>query len=523
VTTVPNFESWNVSKPAVTSDRGLVASQHHIASRVGAQVLANGGNAIDAAVATGLAIGGVEPWMSGIGGGGFMLVYLAEEKRSYAVDFGMIAPRDLDPADYPLSQNDTGDLFGWPGVQEDRNIHGYHSIAVPGHIAGMALALERFGTKSWAESLGPAIELAESGMPVDWYAGLLVGGGAPILRQYDESRRVYLPGDLPPMPDWQGNPANVKLGQLAETLRRLASAGPRDFYEGEIAQKLVRDAQAGGSKLSAADLESYAAKVIDTETAGYRDATVHIAPGLTAGPTLLQVLRQWQDGLTPGGSPGADTYEAYADALLAAYADRLANMGDSDETKAPSCTTHLCTIDAKGNMVALTQTLLSLFGSRVMFPETGILMNNGIMWFDPRPGRPNSIGAGKRPLSNMCPVVVERGDGFTFALGASGGRRIMPAVAQTLSYLVDFGMDLETAFHQPRIDVSGTDTVTVNRRLPNDVTDRLGSKFQTRLVEHGVYPPLFACPNAVGRFDGAAKQLGAAYLMSPWAMAAAPE
>lgn len=518
MSTLPNPEFWQLRKPAVSAAGGLVASQHYAASAVGAQVLTDGGNAVDAAVATGLAIGCVEPWMSGIGGGGYMLVASAGSDVVHTVEFPMVAPQGLDPANYPPSEGASGDLFGWPGVLDDRNVHGFHAVAVPGHVAGMALALERFGSRSWADSLAPAIGLADAGMAVDWYATLLIAGGAAILRRYDAAREVFLPDGLPPVPDWQGNPARLRLGRLADTLRRLAEAGPDDFYRGEIAAAVVRDAQAGGSSLSAEDLAAYRPQIGTADVMDYRDARIYSAPGLTAGPTLQAVLRQLAAGWTPAGTaPDATAYASYATALLQAYEERLAHMGDADESKAPSCTTHISVIDAEGTMVTLTQTLLSLFGSRVMLPETGITMNNGIMWFDPRPGHPNSIGPGRRPLSNMCPAVLRRADGLAVALGASGGRRIMPAVAQLISCIVDYGMDLEEAFHTPRIDVSGSETVTADAAMAPEILAALQSDFPARPVQHGVYPPLFACPNAVARAGNGGPNTGAAYLNSPWA------
>lgn len=520
---IPNEESWEVVKPAVEGGNGLVASQHRQASAVGAEVLRQGGNAVDAAVATGLAIGCVEPWMSGIGGGGFMMVHVAKERKTYAVEFGMVAPQGLDPETYPLREDQAGDLFGWPGVVEDRNIHGPHSIAVPGHVAGMALALERFGTRSWQDSIAPAIDLAEQGLLADWYATVMIGGGADIIRNYDETARTYLPGGLPAAADWQGNPRRVMLGRLKETLMRLSEVGPRDFYEGELARAIVADAQKAGSTLSLDDLQRYRASVHEADAMTYRDVTVHSAPGLTAGPTLRHTLNLLAESLSPGGEPDAASYGAYADALLEAYAQRLETMGDNDEDRGQSCTTHLSVVDKDGNLVALTQTLLSLFGSRVMLPSTGILMNNGIMWFDPRPGRPNSIRAGRKPLSNMCPVIVEQpsapgGQGaFRYALGASGGRRIMPAVMQIISSLADFGGDVRRDFARPRIDVSGSDLVSMDARLPADVQNALAARHKTRTVQHGVYPPLFACPNLAGCWDEPGRGIGAAYIMSPWA------
>ena len=203
------------------------------------------------------------------------------------------------------------------------------------------------------------------------------------------------------------------------------------------------------------------------------DAVLQAAPGLSAGPTLGHALALLA-GRVPPGRPGATAYVAWAEALLAAYERRLATMGEVDDARDPGCTTHLAVVDRAGTMVSLTQTLLSLFGSKVVSPQTGILLNNGIMWFDPRPGRPNSMAPGKRPLANMCPVIATRHGKPWLALGASGGRRILPAVLQIASMLIDGGLDLETAFHEPRIDVSGEPHVTADRRLPPDVLAALG-------------------------------------------------
>lgn len=171
-------------------------------------------------------------------------------------------------------------------------------------------------------------------------------------------------------------------------------------------------------------------------------------------------------------------------------------------------------------MVALTQTLLSVFGSKVMLPETGILMNNGVMWFDPRDGQPNSMAAGKRPLSNMCPTIFATASGEHYALGASGGRRIMPAVMQLLSMVVDHQLDVDRAMHQPRVDVSGAAQVCVDNRLGDALVDRLiGEGHRAVGVPHGVYPALFACPNMLCHSaDGT--NTGGAFVMSPWAQVA---
>ena len=514
-----SIETWQIRKPAVESRHGMVASQHFEASEAGARVLAEGGNAVDAAVAAALAIGTVEPFMSGLGGGGHMLVYLAAEKRAFDVDFGMVAPRSLDPDDYALVSGTDSDLFGWPAVVDNRNVDGPYSVAVPGFIAGMAAALERFGTRSWRQSLAPAIALARRGMDVDWYATLKIAAAAPQLRDYVESARVYLPGGHVPAGEWGGPVPRITLGGLAATLERLAEAGPRDFYEGQVAAQVVSDMQTLGGSLGAADLADYQASIVPAQSFTYRDARVHAATDLSAGPTLRHTLDMLARCTSPGSAPDAAMYAGYANCLLDAYAARLERLGDDGEASAPTCTTHMSIVDREGNMVALTQTLLSVFGSKVVLPETGILMNNGIMWFDPRPGQPNSLAPGKRPLTNMCPTVVEAGNGLRIAVGASGGRRIMPAVMQLISFLVDFGMSVDDACHQPRLDVSGTPLVTVDARLPAAISDTLAERHQVARAQYGVYPALFACPNLVVHDENRGLNIGGAFVMSPWSKA----
>jgi gamma-glutamyltranspeptidase/glutathione hydrolase len=516
-----SIETWQIRKPAVESASGVVVSQHFEASQVGARVLAEGGNAVDAAVAAAVAIGTVEPWMSGLGGGGHMLVYVADEGRAYDVDFSMRAPLALDPADYPQAPGTDSDLFGWPAVVDNRNVVGPYSFAVPGFADGMAVALERFGTRGWSESLAPAIELARRGMHADWYATLKIAAAAPQLRDYVESARVYLPGGHVPAGEWGGPVPRLQLGSLAGTLERLSQAGARDFYEGQIAGQLVTDCERLGSCIAAADLADYRAVVEPAPTFRYRNALVHGATELTGAPTLRRTLELLSDRVSPGTEPDAAMYAGYASSLLDAYAERLESLGDDGETVAPTCTTHMSVVDGDGNMVALTQTLLSVFGSKVVLPETGILMNNGIMWFDPRPGRPNSMGPGKRPLTNMCPSVVDTGSGVRFAVGASGGRRIMPAVMQLISFMVDFGMGVEDACHQPRLDVSGTPIVTADARLPADVCEKIAAQHTVVRAHNGVYPALFACPNLVARDESRGINSGGAFVMSPWSRAVA--
>jgi gamma-glutamyltranspeptidase/glutathione hydrolase len=255
------------------------------------------------------------------------------------------------------------------------------------------------------------------------------------------------------------------------------------------------------------DLARYRARAGEPLLTEHRGATFATPGGLTAGPTFARALALL-GARVPRGAPGPAAYVAWAEALLAAYRERLATMGDVHDRRDPACTTHLCVVDRAGTMVSLTQTLLSPFGSRVVSPSTGVLLNNGVMWFDPRPGRPNSIAPGKRPLSNMCPVVAMQGGAPWLALGASGGRRILPAVLQIGSMLADCGLDLESAMHMPRIDVSGGAGIIADRRLAPEVLAGLRARFQVHEAERLVLPKLFACPTAVLRDPGTGQASG---------------
>ena len=218
--------------------------------------------------------------------------------------------------------------------------------------------------------------------------------------------------------------------------------------------------------LSADDLAAVQPREVEPLVIGYRGRSIHVLPELNGGPTLWVAFEDLKKRRQrPEAAPDASTYMAYAAAMRTAWTDRFKRMGDAGERTAPTSTTHLCTIDRDGNMVTLTQTLLSLFGARIVLPKTGILMNNGINWFDPVPGGPNSIAPDRRPLANYVPAVMT-GEGAVTAIGGCGGRRILPAVFQLLAMSADFGFDLEQALHTPRLDVSGLDVVVADHRMP---------------------------------------------------------
>ncbi|WP_024506477.1 gamma-glutamyltransferase [Bradyrhizobium sp. ARR65] len=502
-----------IRKPAVTSKGGIVASQSRRAAEVGAEVLRAGGDCVDAVIATGFALGVLEPWMSGIGGGGAMVLYRAKEDRYEVIDYGMRAPQSLRVEDYPLTGDGAAasDIFPWPRVKDDRNLHGPSSIAVPGVVAGHAEAHRRYAKLPWRELIAPSVVLAGDGLLVDWWTALAIGSAAADLRRYPASAAAYLKDGLPPQPQW-GIRSVVRLPQdrLKATLSQLAEAGARDFYVGDLARSIAADIQAAGGSLSVEDLASFQAHLREPLKIPYRGGSVYATPELTAGPTLAQTLRLLlKDDLRAqagGNAPNAVVYAAYALALQAAYDDRLKDMGDADrgralgaEYLAPSCTTHYAVVDRDGNMAAVTQTLLSTFGSKFVTPQSGITFNNGIMWFDPTPGVANSLAPGKRCLTNYTPVVAQTADGKRLALGASGGRRILPAVTQILSFVMDFGMDLNAAIHQPRIDASEGKIVIGDTRLPPDVREFMRRQFDYEEARVQSWPGKFAFPSVVLR------------------------
>jgi gamma-glutamyltranspeptidase/glutathione hydrolase len=296
-------QNWNIRKPPVSSRGGVVASQSGTATGVGAEVLKAGGSAVDAVVATAFALTAVEPWNSGLGGIGFMVVHPAGAARAEIVDFGPVAPHSLDPAAFPLTGEMRTELFTWPQVVGDRNMHGLLSFAIPSAVCGYALAVERFGRLPWRDLVKPAIELARAGLPVDWFTTVKVASAAADLRRYEESRRVWLPDGLPPVCPPDRDSMSLSLGRLAETLERLAETGPADFYEGEIARSIVADTRAGGGVLSAEDLAGCRARIVPSLEIAYRGATVQTTPGMTAGPTLARVLRTLAERKFAGPPP----------------------------------------------------------------------------------------------------------------------------------------------------------------------------------------------------------------------------
>ena len=485
------------TKQSVTGSGGVVAAQHGEAARIGADVLAAGGNAVDAAVAVSFALGVVEPWMSGMGGGGFMVVR-ETSGDAHSLGFGMRAPLRLEHSAYPIVEGIADGVFPWPNVKDDRNLVGPLSIAVPGLVDGIGTAHRRWGRMHWESLLEPAVALAREGLCADWYATLVIGNAARRIAKDSESARWFLPGGFPP-PIANAPEAMPRLchPRLADTLETVRLEGPRSFREGDVGTAIASDVEDLGGWLRLDDLAGFRTEYAPSIRIPCRGATIHAAAGFSGGATLERAVRDLIRliGRQPTGMPEALFYLCAAQGLRNAFAYRLKHMGDNGamvpDPDGADCTSHFSIVDRDGMAVATTQTLLSVFGSAVTSPQTGVLLNNGVYWFDPRPGGPNSLGPGKRCLANMCPVVIESSDGSATALGASGGRRIIPAVLQGAWFLIESGMSPEEALHHPRIDVSGG-SLLADSRLDAEICAALEEAVPVIRKAPSIYPAWFA-------------------------------
>ncbi|HZD19515.1 MAG TPA: gamma-glutamyltransferase, partial [Burkholderiales bacterium] len=288
-----NFSDTQVIRKRVVATRGgVVAAQHKRAAQIGAEILAAGGDAIDAAAATSFAIGVVEPWMSGIAAGGAMVIWRAAQEKAYVVDYGMRSPAALNPADYPVVGGRDPELFAWPRVKDDRNVQGASAVAVPGVVAGMELAHQRYGRLPWRRVVAPAARLAREGMLLDWYAGLLIASTAQPLSLDPDAAALFLEdGKWPPLAGWTATTEkHLDQRRLADTLDVIARDGARALYRGEIGAAIVKDVRDKGGCLSLEDLASYRAELGAPLDVRYRGGQIHAAPGMTGGPVLAACL-----------------------------------------------------------------------------------------------------------------------------------------------------------------------------------------------------------------------------------------
>ena len=491
--TLPAFAS---TQP-VHARHAIVVSVHELASQVGVEIMRAGGNAVDAAVATGFALAVVHPAAGNIGGGGFMLLRMADGKVHF-VDFREKAPAAATANMYLDSHGDVTD-DAWLG---------YRAIGVPGSVAGLAYAEKNFGKLTLAQVIAPAIKLARDGYALTWEEARDMRENK-YLGKFPESRRIfqrdgkfYEAGEVFRQPD------------LARTLERIAG-DPNDFYHGAIARELAASIQKGGGLITVDDLARYEVKERAPVLGSYRGYEIVSAPPPSSGGTVLLEILNILEGydLAKTGNRSAESVHLIAEAFRRAFFDRAEFMGDPDFSKIPVAqlidkryaaawresidpahasvskdlkrpaifseleqyakeqphplamresphTTHYSVVDSDGNAVAVTTTLNDWFGSRVTAEGLGFLLNDEMDDFAAKPGVPNSdgliqgpanaIGPGKRPLSSMTPTIVLKDNELFLVLGSPGSSRIITTVANVVIGVVDYGMNIQEAVNAPR-------------------------------------------------------------------------
>ena len=486
--TLPIIEYNSINHPVI-SKTGMVVSQRHKASEVGAEILRKGGNAVDAAVATGLALAVVLPRAGNLGGGGFMVVYLKDKDKTITIDYREKAPSEAH-RDLFLDKNGNYD--------KQRAQFSLLSAGVPGTVAGLYLALTKYGTMTWQEVLEPSIKLAEEGfmIPHDLantlasprYKKRLSSNAAAAKSYYKKDKSNYQAGEL------------LKLPDLAWTLKQLSDNGPGAFYEGEIAKKIVKEMKRNQGLISAEDLKNYKAVERSPVEGTYKDfRIVSMPPASSGGVHLIQMLNMLEEyPIQDMGFGSADSIHILAEVMKRAYADRSKHLGDMDFYDVPFSliskeyssslnksisidsrtasqdvlagdpypyespdTTHFSVMDEYGNVVSNTYTLNFSYGSGIMIPGTGMLMNNEMDDFSSKPGVPNgygllgseanSIQANKRPLSSMTPTIIFKDNKPYLVLGSPGGSRIITTVLQVALNVMEHGMNVAQAVNSPRI------------------------------------------------------------------------
>ena len=485
---LPIIEYQAINHPVI-DNQGMVVSQRKIASEVGAQILKEGGNAVDAAVATGLALAVVLPRAGNLGGGGFMIIHLKEEDRNIAIDYREKAPsgafRDLF-----LDENGNYD--------KKKAQFSLLSAGVPGSVAGFHHALMNYGTLSWEEVLKPAIRLAEEGFEIPHdlantlaskrYRARLSSNEAAAKVFYKEDKSLYKAGEI------------LVQNDLANTLKQLSEFGPDAFYKGKIAKLIVKEMERNGGLITLEDLSNYKIAERKPLNGQYKDyKIVSMPPSSSGGTHLIQMLNMLEEfPIKEMGFGSAESIHILAEVMKRAYADRSKYLGDTDFYKVPSSltskdyakslnafiskdkitpsdeisagnpfpyespdTTHFSVMDSFGNAVSNTYTLNFSYGSGMMIPGTGMLINNEMDDFSSKPGTPNGYGllgseanaieGNKRPLSSMTPTIIFKNDEPYMVFGSPGGSRIITTVLQVALNVMDHDMNIAQAVHSPRI------------------------------------------------------------------------
>lgn len=533
---------WVHAKTSVHVHHGLVTARHPLAAEAGLDVLRRGGNALDAAAATILATGVVQPFATTIGGGG-LLTAVRPDGQAYTVDYRSEAPAAATPDVYGATSATPG-LVGWSGVPGRANEIGHRAVAVPGTVPGLIAAHQVLGRLAWSEVLTPAIALADKGFETDWFGALMQGTYLEPLLGFPATARTFLrEGRYPHRPPTSAPGDLFRQPELAATLRELADGGLAAYLNG-AALALIGEMSRHDGLITAADVTSYQPRSSTPHAAAYRAHTV-LGPAHGGLYELLFAVLNQLD-LAESDPLGTDRLHMVAEAirrcrriealhagnqrttLWAEHPDLAGEVAASIDPQrrhdgwrdawwaqgpilsevGQEQTAHVCAVDSDGMMVSLTETILDTYGSMVTTPA-GILMNNAMFAFVPVPGYPNSVAPGRRPHSNMSPVVmVDRAGCPVLAAGASGGQRISAAVVQVVAYVVDHGLSAQDAVATPRLDVVG-DTVLLDDRFPADTAAELERRgHRVERVEETLSALYFANPAVVSIADDATIHAG---------------
>ena len=481
---------WTAAQPTSAAGRALVAASHPLAAEAGAEMLRRGGNAADAAVAVQFALNVVEPQFSGIGGGGFLLLYLARTGQVVVLDGRETAPAAATPDQF-LGPDGKPLPFGVAHVQGI-------AVGVPGTLLNLATAVERYGSLALADTLQPALDLASQGFPVNRFLAADIASARAKLATWPASAAIFLPGGRPLR---EGD--LLRQPDLATTLRLIQQYGPAVLYQGEVGQAIVAAQARRGGRMTMADLAAYAVQERTPVTGTYRGyAVAAVAPPSSGGVALLEMLGMLEPfGLLTSGPNSAAALHLLIEAMHLAYADRGRYLGDPDFVQVPVVglldpgyvaarrglidpdraspspmpgdpwayqggrpaalaaspgedglhTTHFTVVDGDGNIAAYTTTIEAGWGTGMVVPGYGFLLNNELTDFDFVPGGPNQVEPGKRPRSSMTPTLVFRDGQPVFTLGSPGGATIITTVLQVFLNVVEHGMDLPEAIAAPRI------------------------------------------------------------------------
>lgn len=515
---VPSIIDYKSIHHPTVAKSGMVVSQHYIASRVGRDVLQKGGNAVDAAVATGLALAVVLPRAGNLGGGGFMIIHLAEENKNIAIDYREMAP---------LAAHRDLFLDAQGNVDNKKARFSHLSAGVPGTLAGFDLALKKYGTMSLKELIKPAIKLAEEGFEVSWDLSSNLQRRSSRMLNPATRKAFYKPDG-----SYYKIDEILKQPDLAWSLKQIHKYGKEAFYEGDIAKKIVADMKAYGGIMTMQDLANYKPVERAALVGSYRGyEIVTMPPSSSGGIHLIQMLNILEHfDVNSFGVNTAKSIQLLTETMKLAYADRSKHLGDTDfydvpidwliskdygkklakkinfEKATPSSeispsvapkyespdTTHYSVVDQWGNAVSNTYTLNFSYGSGIVAAGTGILLNNEMDDFSAKPGTPNAFGLiggeankiepKKRPLSSMTPTMVFKDGKLKLVTGSPGGSRIITTVLQVISNFIDHGMNVAEATHTPRIHHQWLpDRLFVEPAINKDTLEILKSK------EHNVY------------------------------------